>query len=176
MNNRPSTLKSLLAISLALLIVFALSTAIVLTAAPANAAPGVPPNAGSVRGSVNTATYLRSTEYTTTGTVYSLSQRPTSWYQADAFVTVDVSGTATVIVTPQFSPDNVNWADGYYQTVSGTTVTNQSYALTLSADGTSYSQFPLAGEYLRFKVATSAFAVATDAVTVTIKATAKNTQ
>lgn len=142
----------------------------------ASAAPGVPPAVGSTRGSVNTVTYINGTQYATTATVYSAAQRPNFWYQADAFVTVDVSGTATAVVTPQFSADATNWTDAYYQTVSGTTVTNQSYALTLSADGTSYTQFPLAGEYVRFKVAVSGFAATTDRITVTVKATSKNTQ
>lgn len=178
MKQQLSFRKSLLAISLAVLTVCALSLAVVLTAAPACAAPGAPPAAGSVRGSYTVYNSLLATAYATTATVYTAApvQSPTFWYQADAFVTVDVSGTATAIVTPQFSADGTNWTDAYWQTISGTSVTNQSYALTLSADGTSYTQFPLAGTTFRYKVALSAFAAATDRITVTIKTVAKNTQ
>jgi len=86
----------------------------------------------------------------------------------DVFVTADVSGTDTLTVTPQFSADAANWADAYFETVSGTTVTAQTYRAALSTDGTAYLRLPVAGKYMRFKVETSG------TVTPTIRALFKN--
>ena len=36
------------------------------------------------------------------------------WPLADVFVTADVSGTAYITVTPQYSADNINWVDASY--------------------------------------------------------------
>ncbi len=129
-------------------------------------ASATPPTPGSVRGSFSTSTYLATKVFTSgnVGTAYSASTRPTFWYQGDVFVTVAVSGTGGVTTTPQFSADGTNWADAWSVT-----------PLIATSDGTTYTQFSLAGEYLRFKYQTT-INTDTDKITVTIKATVKNTQ
>lgn len=130
-----------------------------------------------------TYTFFPETVITTTATRFSASprfinqfdiSRVVAWSVAEVFVTADVSGTVFLTVTPQLSADATNWANSYYNTVSGTTVTAQSYQVFLSADGTGYLRVPVAGEYLRFKVDSSA--TATRTVTATIKVTLKNYQ
>ena len=97
------------------------------------------------------------------------ASRMVAWNTADIFVTADVSGTATVTVTPQLSNDATNWAGAYWNTISGTTVTAQSYRIVLSADGSNYIRVPLAGEYLRFQISTSGSGTVTPTVRVTYK-------
>ncbi len=96
------------------------------------------------------------------------------WGVAEVFVTADVSGTATVTVTPQLSNDATNWVSAYWNTISGTTVTAQPYRIVLSADGGNYLRLPVAGEYLRFKIESSA--TSSQTVTTTVRATLKNYQ
>ena len=148
-----------------------------------------------------------SAQLTTTGTSYTGSpltkqgtdvSRITSWSVAEVFVTADVSGTATITVTPQLSNDAVNWTDAYYMylsnssttstavvtgtagmtatttTVNATTPTQRIYQMTLSADGTSYKRVEMAGDYLRFKIESSA--TASQTVTATVRTTLKNYQ
>lgn len=120
------------------------------------------PEPGTVRGlSGPHAIYAASTGLTATtytaspNTIYGQDVSLTWLYHAmDVFVSVDVSGTDTITVTPQFSADAANWANTYYQTVSGTTVTAHDYRVVLSADGTNYVRVPLAGKYTRFKIET----------------------
>ncbi len=97
------------------------------------------------------------------------ASRAVAWGQADIFVTADVSGTATVTVTPQLSNDATNWVSAYWNTISGTTVTAQPYRIVLSADGSNYVRVPIAGEYLRFQISTSGSGTVTPTVRVTYK-------
>lgn len=135
--------------------------------------PGVPPMP-SVAAST-TYTFINARAITTsTAILYSTTNLDLGqWPLADAFVTADVSGTATITVTPQYSADNVNWADAYYtyvtQNQTGTATLNTgNYQVVLSADGTSFKRVPIVGQYFRFKVDN------TGVVTVTIKATLKD--
>lgn len=130
-----------------------------------------------------TQTFYPATPITTTTTKYSASPRYLSgqdiskvpqWSVAEVFVTADVSGTVTLTVTPQLSNDTVNWVSAYWNTISGTTVTAQPYRVVLSADGSGYARVPIAGEYLRFAIDSSA--TATTPVTATVKVTLKNYQ
>jgi hypothetical protein len=189
------------ALALALIVVFALVFAFELAiglwsaqTAAADAAP--PPPTGRVAGSFTPYTELNGVVYTTTGTAYTTARDPNFWYQADAFLTVDVSGTAAVTITPQFSADNTNWADANYvylsnssttaivtgtaaltaTTSSATSVVNTTPYLTLATDNTDYLQFALDGRYLRYKVVAGSFVTTTDRITVTLKTIAKNTQ
>ncbi len=112
-----------------------------------------------------------------------------AWHSADVFVTADVSGTATVTVTPQLSADQVNWTDADYTYIgvnsSATYTTNgaitsssapvvQAYRAVLSADGTDYLRVPLAGQYLRFKIDAFVTVSPTAAVTPTIQVVLRN--
>jgi len=99
-----------------------------------------------------------------TTTVYSAAPRPVNgqdaslvrqFNSADLFVTADLSGTATITVTPQFSPNQVNWADAKFPVISGTTVTLTAQQLVLTANGSSYLRLPIAGEYMRVKIQAS---------------------
>lgn len=153
-----STLTLLLAIAL-----LAVTLSAVSTAAPAQADA---PSPGSLRGSLETRTFLTSKVYTgSTAVTYTASpllsrgvdvSKNNFYYAAEAFITADVDSGAAVTVTPQVSADAVNWAA-------------LPYTATLSADGTSLLQFPTAGEYLRFSV------THTGTLTVTLKTTFKNT-
>ena len=111
---------------------------------------------------------------------------------ADVFVTADVmgAGTPTFIITPQLSIDaGVNgWADASYVWVNNTTsvvtstgvltassasaLTESTYRVTLTADGTKYFRMPIVGEYLRFKF--SVTGLTTDILTPTIKVMLRN--
>ena len=118
------------------------------------------PQPGTVRGLSGPHTFIASaagitqTTYTDSPKVAFGQDVSLMWlyHAADVFVTADVSGSNAVTVTPQFSADASNWANAYFQTVSGTTVTAQTYQVVLSADGTSYLRMPLAGKYMRFKI------------------------
>lgn len=180
------------AMMLTALLVSALFYVATIRPVKADAAP--PPPAGSVRGSFTPYVNLNSHLYTTTETAYTAYVDPSYWYQADVFLTVDVSGTASVTVTPQFSADASNWADANYvylsnsstttiitgtdgmtgTTTSATSIVNTTPYLLLSADGTDYMQFALAGRYLRYKIDAGGFVTTTDRVTVTVKTVVKN--
>lgn len=146
--------------------------------------------AGTVQG-VRTYTYYPPTALTavaTQATTYSGVPRietgvdishVRSWNSLDMFVTLDVSGTGTITVTPQFSPDQSDWTDGDYRhiTFSGdatttiSTLNTQTYQLALSSDSTDYiNAIPIAGEYLRFKI----LYAGSGTVTPTIKGTLRN--
>jgi hypothetical protein len=114
------------------------------------------------------------------------------YHSADVFVTADITPSATITVTPQFSNDQSSWTDATYSyaadtlasttsvvTTSGTTtattttsmstaVTEATYRVVLSADATDYLRVPLAGKYLRFKIEHDA------TVTPTIKVLFRN--
>lgn len=114
------------------------------------------------------------------------------YHSADVFVSVDVSGTDTITVTPQFSADASNFADVTYTyianslsstttvitstglttatttTSSSDTPTEQTYRIVLSSDTTDYLRIPLAGKYMRFKIETGG------TVTPTIKVLYRN--
>jgi hypothetical protein len=94
------------------------------------------------------------------------------WANADVFVTADVSGTATITVTPQFSNDAANWASGYWNTVSGSTVTAQPYRVIFNSTGSNYLRVPMVGEYIRFRIESSASVTRT--VIATVRVTFKN--
>lgn len=146
--------------------------------AAANAAPPPPP--GRLAGSFAVENNLTNAVYTATGTAYTTASQPTFWYQADVFLTADVSGTAAVTITPQFSADNTNWSDANYVYLSNSAttsvITNTTPSLTLNADGTTYMQFALAGRYMRYKVVPGNFVTSTDRITVTLKTITKNSQ
>jgi hypothetical protein len=150
---------------------------------------------------IKTWTFYPATAVTGSGTAYSSSPKRTStgidvsrvkdWHSADVFVTVDISGTATLTVTPQFSTDASNWTDATYDYVADTlvetttvltstgvttatstlssssTVTEGTYRIVISADGTDYLRVPIAGEYMRVKLAYSG--EITPTVTVTLR-------
>jgi len=102
------------------------------------------------------------------------------YHSADIFVTADITPSSYLTITPQFSIDQSNWTDATYtyvaDTLASTTsvvtstglttattttsmnsaVTEATYQLTFSADGTDYVRVPLAGKYLRFKIEHSA--------------------
>ena len=172
------------------------------------------PAPGTVAG-VWTVTMYPATYEAAGGTVYSSSPRYVSgldvsrarnWHSMDVFVTVDVSGTASVVVTAQYSADATNWTDAEYTSEgwvlplsNTTTLTNASgvtstttststtvfasgtatrvseqvdYAVTIAADATEFFRMPILGEYVRFKMISTA--AAGHGVTVTIKATLRN--
>lgn len=169
------TLNKFRALVLVLLIAAAVITGVMV--APSTFADGPRPDPGSVKGWV-TYTLYPTTYISGTGTTYSASPRQVSgldaskvaeWNAVDVFLTADISGTTTITLTPQFSPDQSNWADAYWYSISGTTVTAQPYQIVLSADGTNYLRLPVSGEYMRMKMATSG-----NGVTTTIKATYRN--
>jgi hypothetical protein len=118
-----------------------------------------------------------------TETVYSASpqtvgagldvSRVADWHAADIFVTADVSGTATLTATVQFSPDQVVWADAetLYVTWNQTgtaTLNTMTYRTVQTADGTTLLRVPVAGEFMRVMM------VAGGAVTATVQATLRN--
>lgn len=112
------------------------------------------------------------------------------WSAADVFVNVDCTGACSLVATVQLSADGVNWTTADYEYVANTTTSStavitstseatttlttsgaiayQSYARTLSADGTEYMRVPLSGEYLRVQL------VAVGVLTPTVKATYRN--
>lgn len=135
--------------------------------------PGVPPMPSVAV--AQTYTFINARAITTsTSVLYSTTNLDLGqWPLADAFVTADISGTATITVTPQYSADNVNWADASYtyvtQNQTGTATLNTgNYQVVLSSDGTSFKRVPIVGQYFRFKVDN------TGVVTVTIRATMKD--
>jgi len=173
-----------LIVTLALLM---LSASLVLASGPN---PG-DPQAARVSSWSQVYTIYTENNITTTTTRYSSSPKTISgidasnflqsggaYNSADVFVSADISGTATIYITPQLSIDAVNWTNADYSYVTfnqtGTATLNSStYALSLSADGTDYVRLPLAGRYLRFKIDVPA-ATANNSVTPTIKLVYKN--
>lgn len=170
---------------------------------PFTFADGGRPDPGTVVG-VKTWTFHGPT-YAISGTGYSASPRTQSgvdvtkvgaWQAADIFLTGDISGTATITLTPQFSPDGANWANAAYDyvadtlvsttsvvtgtdgltatttTSSSSAITNQAYRIVLSADGTGYIRLPITGEYMRMKMETNG--AAGNGVTATVKVTLRN--
>ena len=129
----------------------------------------------------NTAVMTSATSSAPNTTVGGIDvSRVADWHSADVFVTVDISGTRFVTVTPQFSPDQVNWADATYNYIAqtgnmtdvATSIATQTYALSFSADGTQLLRLPIAGEYMRFKeVDTGLFTATTN---ITVQATLRN--
>jgi len=97
------------------------------------------------------------------------------YHNADIFVTADITPSSYLTITPQFSVDQSNWADATYTYVAqpytttvSAAVTEASYQIAMSADGTDYLRIPLAGKYLRFKIEHS------DTVTPTINVMLRN--
>jgi hypothetical protein len=134
------------------------------------------PQPGTVS-TTSTVVMYPATALSATGTVYSASPRQANgqdvskvraFNSADVFVTVDISGTAAITVTPQFSPDQVNWADAKFPVISGTTVSLSTQQMVLSADGSAYLRLPVAGEFMRVKIES------TGALTPTVQATLRN--
>lgn len=160
------------------LILLIASALIVGTIVPVSfAADGGRPDPGTVQ-SWQTWPFSPTT-YIVSGTTNTASPRVQSgvdvtkvsqWNAADIFLTGDISGTTIITLTPQFSPDASNWADAYYDSISGTTVTAQPYRIVLSADGTNYVRLPIAGEYMRLKLEV----YGDGGVTTTVKATLRN--
>lgn len=160
-----------------ILIVLLAAALIVGVVAPISFADGGRPDPGTV---VNwsTYTYYPATYISGAATTLSASPRQQSgvdvskvsaWNSADIFLTADISGTTTITLTPQFSPNASDWASAYYDSISGTTVTAQPYRIVLSADGTSYVSLPIRGEYLRVSMLTGG-----DGVTATVRVTLRN--
>jgi len=116
----------------------------------------------------------------TTGTTYSSApltvqsidnSRVANYEQIDVFVATDAGTTGSAVVTVQFSPDQVIWADAtqvvHTWNTTGT-LTSNAYTLSSSLSGASKTgliRAPISGEFVRVKV------VATGAVTPTVKAT-----
>lgn len=155
-------------------------------------------------------TVVRAVSYTfypatvgTAGTAYSDAPNTTTggidisrvseWNSVDIFVTADISGTATLTVTPQFSADQSNWTDADYtypaltqstsQTITNTGIitsvqlintsistalTTQTHYTVQTADGVDYMRVPVAGEYMRLKLQRSG------TITATVLATVRN--
>jgi len=114
------------------------------------------------------------------------------YHSADVFVTVDITPSATITVTPQYSADASNWVDATYTYIADTlasttavitstglttattttsvssTPTEATYQIVLSADSSDYLRVPLAGKYLRFKIEHD------DTVTPTVKVLFRN--
>lgn len=133
------------------------------------------PEPGTVQ-QIETRTFYGPTALTT-GTVYSTYTTTLgsgivgavgSYNSADVFLVVDVTGVATATITAQFSADGTNWANADYEYWNGSAIGTQSYARTMTADGTEYMRVPIAGEYMRFQIA------ATGTLTPTILATLRN--
>lgn len=116
----------------------------------------------------------------TTGTTYSEAplfvqgidnSRTSNYSQVEIFAATDAATTGSVVVTVQFSPDQELWADAteIVHTFNTTgTLTSNTYTLNASLSGASKTGLfhtPIAGEFVRVKVA------ATGAVTPTVKAT-----
>lgn len=116
----------------------------------------------------------------TTGTTYSSAPltvngmdfaRTTNYSQVAVFVATGADSSGTVTVTLQESPDATIWTDKtaiVHTFNSSGTLTSNTYTASKTLTGatqTGMFEAPLAGEFLRVKVA------ATGAVTPTIKAT-----
>lgn len=116
----------------------------------------------------------------TTGTTYSAApltvqgidnSRTSNYTQIEVFAATDAGTTGSAVVTVQFSPDQVIWADATEIVHTwNTTGTLASTVYTLSKTLSGASQVgliraPVSGEFVRVKV------TATGAVTPTIKAT-----
>lgn len=116
------------------------------------AGPGGPePNAGSVK-AADVFTIVNGAYYTTTATKYGTTNLRYVYYNnLDLFVTIDLSTTGTVTVTPQYSADGTNYVDASYTAegwvlplsysetltnASGVTNTTTSTATTTFASGT----------------------------------------
>lgn len=131
-----------------------------------------PPTREIVRYS-NPMTYLSAVNVSTTITSPMVLQT-SIWGTADVFATI-VGGTGYITITPQFSADNLVWANAYNvdQTVNYTTsvVTTIASDVALYMNGTSttkYWSIPLYGNYTRYVVSSS------EPLTVTLKAVMKN--
>lgn len=83
----------------------------------------------------------------------------------DIFFSSDVTGATWVTATAQVSADGVNWANATQDYWTGSAIATATKARSLSADGTTYMNVPLAGEYWRVSIQTTGVA------TNTIKAT-----
>ncbi len=84
------------------------------------------------------------------------------WTNAEVFLTIDVSTTGSVTLTPQFSADASNWS----------TSTAATAVLSTNVDSTVYNVVTLAGGYTRFAIDSTA--TATKTITTTIKVVLKN--
>jgi len=181
-------------IRLALLLGSLLTLALMLTPILAQSTgPGAPPSSGTVAGIA--ALTLYSAPLTGSTTVYSTRDvNPHNYHSFDLFVSVDISGTGAITVTPQFSADGVNWANATYSyvgtplsyattvtastttatvtntvTATGTpTVYKATYQILLAADGADYVTLPMAGYDLRVKLTYSG------TLTPTIRAVGRN--
>lgn len=113
--------------------------------------------------------------------------KTTGWSAADVFVTVDCQGggACNLVATVQVSADGTNWATADYDyesntstwdsagitstATSSTAIAQQSYARTLTADGTEYMRVPLSGEYMRVQLVATGITM-----TPTVKTTYRN--
>lgn len=80
------------------------------------------PDPGTVVG-VTTWEMYPATALSGAATAYSVNpswQTVRSFNSMDVFVTVDITGTGTLTVTPQVSTDNVNWVNATYNYVANT--------------------------------------------------------
>jgi hypothetical protein len=74
-------------------------------------------DAGTIIGVKNVPIVWTPVPITTTTYYYgqfggTVGQEAWFWHNADAIVTADITGTNTLTITPQFSLDGTNWADG----------------------------------------------------------------
>jgi hypothetical protein len=147
------------------------------------AAIGEPP-AGSVSGYVSYTLYP-ATALTTDDTTYSSSPRTfagedvsmvAEFNSVDICSTVDISGTGTITVTPQFTnygdnrATNRYWADADYDYWTSSAVSAETYQSVLSADGADCIRAPVIGEYLRLKIEHTT----TDTITPSVRVTLRN--
>jgi len=182
-----------------MVVLAAILTVTAFTTLPALAENGEP-LPGSVTG-VGTYTFYPTTVLTSSGTTYSASPylyrgldvtKVRDFNSDDIFVTVDITPSAMLTITPQFSADQSNWTDAKYTYVADTLVsttevltsdgvttatttisgssapTEQVYQIVLDDDESGYVRVPIAGEYMRLKMERS------DNVTPTVKVTLRN--
>lgn len=95
------------------------------------------PESGTVVG-IKSVTFAPGSSSITTTTYYNDNADSTVystqyWHSADVFVTVDITGTNTLTVTPQWSADGTNWVSAKYKAegwvlplTHSTTITNSS--------------------------------------------------
>ncbi len=108
-----------IAIVFAMVVVLAVAGMSLVPARETEAFGGGNPGTGSM---VNwqTVTFANSdeisaTQYYSPSGYTTLGYLAQGWYKMDVFVTVDISGTNTITVTPQFSIDGSNWVDAQYE-------------------------------------------------------------
>lgn len=159
-------MKRVTAVLAVLMILVALVALMQPTATPA-AAQSAPSSQLTV--DVLSATYIATSTVNTARPNIDAAARDVSqtsgWKSVDIFVTGALSGTAWLTATAQVSADGTNWANATYEYWTGSAISTKTQSRSLSADGTTFMNVPLAGEYWRVSIQT------TGGVTTTVKAT-----